>query len=782
MALNNKMAMPIVRGIIMKSKFSVVALVPALALFAMVDVQAQEGLALEEIIVTAQKREQSLQDVPVSVTAITGDQIHEGGITGVMDVAMETPNFTMTQFNIGEPQYFIRGIGTTLDSAGADPAVATFIDEVYIGRAGGGSMDLYDLERIEVLRGPQGTLFGKNVVGGAISVTTRKPTEEFEGKFGVTAGNYGAIGIRGLVSGAISDNVNGSFSFASRQRDGYVDNVVDGKEYHDEDSLSFRGQLAFAPTDTMDVRLIADYSDDDQAGNCRNVNNTDLNDPFGLSVPLYDPVIAAQTGGDIRKCASSLGAFQKREIRGLTARINWELENSTLTSITAYRDTDYSWSEDLAALPVGLTTFNLIDAADEESDQISQEFRLTSAGDGDIDWLVGAFFMRENVDRAENFVGSWGPPFAAQGFVLLDGDIVFAQDNETTSTAVYGQVDWHINDSFHWSVGGRFAKDDKEITQSLINLEDPAFDSAVLSGLLGVPVNLVVLGIPANGPTELLTFIGTGDPSALNGPYSAQASDDWSEFVPSTSLSWHFGDNNLLYFTASKGYKSGAYVAQRTTAETAVVPLEPEFATNFELGLKTEFWDNRMRLNATVFTMDYEDLQVFRLVGSLLVGANAEATTSGLELDVTALLSENWIVSASYGYLDAEYDTFISGDDDLSGNTLPRSAENSFSVNSNYIFDLNGGSTIDFALSYTHKGDYFGEVSNSPASKEDGFGLLNASFGWTSADERWEAVAWGKNITDEEYRIHSIVSNVSGTVDLWNMPATYGLTVNYSFQ
>jgi iron complex outermembrane receptor protein len=407
---------------------------------------------------------------------------------------------------------------------------------------------------------------------------------------------------------------------------------------------------------------------------------------------------------------------------------------------------------------------------------------LTSTGDGNVEWLVGAFFMEENVDRAENFVGSWGPPFAALGFSLLDGDIVFAQDNETTSTAIYGQLDWHINDSFHWSVGGRFAKDEKKITQRLINKEDPAFDSALASAILGTPVSVVVLGIPANGPGEFTGYLGSGgDPSFLNGPYSANASDDWSEFVPSTSLSWHFGDNSLLYFTASKGYKSGAYVAQRTTAETAVIPLEPEFATNFEVGLKTEFMDNRVRLNATVFTIDYEDLQVFRLVGSLLVGANAQATSSGLELDLTALLSENWIVSASYGYLDAEYDTFISGSDDLSGNTLPRSAENSFSFNSNYVFDLSGGSTIDFAVNYAHKGDYFGEVSNSPASKIDAYGLLDASLGWTSADERWEAVAWGKNVTDEEYRIHSIVSNVSGTVDLWNMPATYGLTVNYSF-
>ncbi len=755
--------------------------IPVVALLAAGNASAQDSAVLEEITVTAQKREQSLQDVPLSVTAIGGDDIFEGGITSFLDVAMQTPNFTMTQFNIGEPQYFIRGIGTTLDSAGADPAVATFIDEVYVGRAGGSSMDLYDLDRVEVLRGPQGTLFGKNVVGGAISIHTTKPSDEFISKIGLTVGNYDAIAVRGLISGSISDTVNGSFSFSKRERGGYVENVVDGTDYHDEDNISFRGQLAFAPSDATEIRLIADWSDDDQNGNCRNVNNLSLNDPLGLAV-VYPPVIDASTGGDIRKCASSLGAHQKREIGGLTARIDWDLTNSTLTSITAYRETDYSWSEDLAAMPLGDTPFNLIDAAVEESDQISQELRLTSSGDGSVDWLVGAFFMEENVERAENFVGSFGPPIAAQGFALLDGDIIYAQENKTTSTALYGQVDWHISDSFSWSIGGRYAKDDKEITQELINLEDPAFDSALLSALLGFPVNMVILGIPANGPGELLTFIGTGDPSVLNVPYAASASDNWSEFVPSTSFSWRFADNNLVYFTASKGYKSGAYVAQRTTPETAVVPLEPEFATNFEIGLKTQFADNRVRLNASVFTIDYTDLQVFRLVGSLLVGASADATSSGLELDMTALLNDNWVVKASYGYLDAKYDKFISGGDDFKGNTLPRSADSSFSINSNYTFNLNGGSTIDFGLNYTHKGDYFIEVSNSPASKEDGFNLLNASLGWASADGSWEAVAWGKNITDEEFRTHSIISNIAGTVDLWNMPATYGLTVNYSFK
>ncbi len=223
---------------------------------------------------------------------------------------------------------------------------------------------------------------------------------------------------------------------------------------------------------------------------------------------------------------------------------------------------------------------------------------------------------------------------------------------------------------------------------------------------------------------------------------------------------------------------------KRTLLRMPTVALEPENATNFELGVKTEFADNRVRLNASVFTIDYQDLQVFRLVGSLLVGANAEATSSGLEIDLTALVNENWVVNASYGYLDAEYDKFVdtaTGDDLFTGNVLPRSSENSFSINSNYTFDLGGGSTIDWSVNYTQKGDYFHEVANSDESKEDGYGLLNSSLAWTSASGDWEVVAWGKNITDEEFRTHTIVSNIAGTVDLWNMPPTYGLTVNKTF-
>lgn len=751
--------------------------------------QAQTPV-LEEVIVTAQKRAQSLQDVPVSVSAISGDVIREGMITSMQDVALQTPNFTMTQFNIAEPQYFIRGIGSTLDSAASDSAVATFIDEVYIARPGGGSTDLFDLERIEVLRGPQGTLFGKNVVGGAISMFTQRPSQEFEASISGSVGDRDLGVLKGRVTGPLTDTLAGKLVAQTRQQDGFVENVMDGNEYQDQDNQSARGQLLWDAADNLSVLLGADWSTDDANGNCRNVNNLTLNDPLGLA-GVYPAVIQETTGGDIRKCASTAEAYQKRDIYGSLLRVDWGIGDATLTSITAYREMDYEHSEDLAAMPEGLTPFNLVDGVEEDSDQFSQELRLASSGEGKLNWLVGAFYMEENVDRKETFIGSFGPPLVPGTAVLLDGDITFTQDAQTTSYAAFGQLDYAFNEQWSVSVGSRYTYDEKDIKQGMVNNEDPAFDTAVLAGALGVPPSVieaifapeeaVILGIPANAPGNLAEFAATGDTSLLAFPYETKADDDWNKVTSSASINWNYSENGMLYVAFAQGYKSGAFVSAVTNPEAAAVPLEPEEADSWEVGLKSEFLDNRLRVNASVFTMDYSDLQVFRLVGSLLVGANAEATSEGLELDITGLVTENWTLQANYAYLDATYDTFDDGAVDFSGNNLPRAPEDSFFVRSSYRTPLPGGSEIDWVASYAYTGSFYHDASNIQAAKEDSYGVIDASATWTSPQDNWMVSVWGRNLDDEEYRVHTIISNIAGTVDVWGEPRTYGATVQYNF-
>ena len=751
--------------------------------------QAQAPV-LEEVLVTAQKRSQNLQDVPVSVSAISGDQIREGLVSSMDDVALRTPNFSMTQFNIGEPQYFIRGVGSTLDSAASDAAVATFIDEVYIGRPGGGSTDLYDLARVEVLRGPQGTLFGKNVVGGAVSLYTKRPAREFEGSVSGTYGDYDMGVVQGMVNGPITDTVAAKLVGQYKQRDGYTENVLDGKDYQDQDNKSVRGQLQYDPADNLSILLGADWSKDDVNGNCRNANNLDLNDPLGLA-GFFPPVIDATTKGDIRKCASSADAFQKREVSGGLLRVDWGVADATLTSITAYREMDYKHLEDLAGLPQGSIPANLVDSVKENSDQFSQELRLASAGDGKLNWLVGAFYMEENVDRKEQFLGTFGPPLTRGFFPLIAGDIDFTQKAKTTSYATFGQIDYAFNEQWSVSVGSRYTYDKKDITQGLVNLEDPTFDTAYMAGLFGIspaevqamfaPQEAVVLGIPANGPANVGAFAATRNTSLLVFPYKIKADDDWNKVTSSASLNWNYSEDSMLYLSFAQGFKSGAFVSSVNDPQAAAVPLEPELADSWELGLKSEFFDNRLRVNASVFTMEYKDLQVFRLVGSLLVGANAKATSEGVELDITGLLTENWTLSANYAYLDATYDTYEDGAVDFSGNTLPRAPEDSFFAQSSYRTPLPNGSEIDWIVSYAYSGAFYFDPNNSQASKEGSYGVIDASATWTSPQGQWSVTAWGKNLDDEEYRVHSITSNIAGTVDLWGPPRTYGGTVKYSF-
>jgi iron complex outermembrane receptor protein len=468
------------------------------------------------------------------------------------------------------------------------------------------------------------------------------------------------------------------------------------------------------------------------------------------------------------------------------------MDFATFTSLSAYREMEYDHLEDLAGLPSGVTPFNLIDTVQEDSDQFSQEFRLTSNSDGSLEWLVGAFYMEENVDRAESFVGGFGFPLSQDPVVaLLDGDITFLQDAETTSYAAFGQMTWHFAEQWSLTVGARYSYDEKEITQGLANNEDPAFDTALLAAALGVPPvvieaifapeEAVVLGIPANGPSNLGEFAGTGDTSVLAFPFSVDADDDWDEVTTSASLNWNYNDDGMLYFSFAEGYKSGAFPGQAPFPGQAVIPLEPESATNYELGVKSEFLENRLRVNASVFYTDYEDLQVFQLVGSLLVSGNAQATSEGFELELTGLLTDNWTVTANYAYLDAEYDEYILGDSNFKGNSLPRAAEDSYYVRSSYIIPMNGGSEFDLVVSYAYTGDFYFEAANSPATLEDGYGLIDASLSWRSANGSWNVSAWGKNLDDEEYRIHSIVGNVAGTVDIWGPPRTYGMTLDYFF-
>lgn len=315
-------------------------------------VAMSQASALEEVIVTAERRAQDAQDVPLALTIIDGSAISPAGISSISDVALKTPNLTYTQFNIGEPQLFLRGLGTTIDSAGADPTVSVFIDDVYVGRSAGATSDLYDLERIEVLRGPQGTLYGRNVTGGAISIVTKKPSREYQAKLGATAGNYGLTIFRGLIDGPLGENMAGNLSFSKRDRNGYAYSNISGQGLDDADNLSLRGKLLWDISDNTEVLLGFDYSTDDTNGRCRDLtkldNPADEQNAGGAFTGVLKQVKVDTNSEDPRTCALTIEQYAERDVFGLSARVQMELANDlSLTSITAYRELEYSWLQEL---------------------------------------------------------------------------------------------------------------------------------------------------------------------------------------------------------------------------------------------------------------------------------------------------------------------------------------------------------------------------------------------------------------------------------------------------
>ena len=707
--------------------------------------QGGGGAVLEEITVTAERREQSLQEVPIAITAFSGDLINEGGITRMEDIALRTPNFKMTSFNTAESQLYLRGIGSSLDGPASDPSVAVFIDDVYVGRPSGASTDLYDLERIEVLRGPQGTLYGRNAAGGAVNIFTKRPQQEFEAKAGLTVGDYSLVNFRGYVNGPISDLVAGKLTANVRTRDGYAKNVTTGQDLEDDDTKSIRGQLLITPSDTVDVLVGFDYTDIDNSGNNRFLTNFDV--PPVFPGAFTDPQSAeiATFGNDPRK--SNHDEIQKsdKKLMGLMARVDAELSWATLTSITAYRESESSWFQALVPLlsnrAGGSGIFEVDDGADQEADQVSQEFRLAGETDN-LNWVAGLFYFKENVSKSERFITYWGPGTAPFG----DGDVTFNMDAKTKSYAAFGQFTWNMTDVVALTLGARYTDDEKE-------QDSVAVSNIPITGVWGIPL----------GPA--------------GSPYSTTGKESWDKVTYRASLDWDITDDHMLYLTYSEGFKSGAFNSHTPSPLIAAVPLLPESATNYEIGAKTQWLDDRLRFNITYFDLEYVDLQTWSLQNFVLVADNAAADVSCVETEFTAVFTENFSVSGSYATMDHEFT-----DGANVGNKLTRAPETTWTLAANLAIPFESGAGLDLMASSSYTDEFYFELTNDLRGLEPDVTVVDASIRFTSAGERWDVMLWGKNLSDELYAVHHINGSFGGATKIWGPPRTYGVTFNHRWE
>lgn len=688
------------------------------------------NLSLEEVTVTAQRKSQNLQSVPIAVSAFGEDAMERGNMLDVEDVSAMTPGFSLSSYNPVTPQPYIRGVGTNSSSVGDDASVGVFIDEVYAGRAGGYRADMFDVERVEVLRGPQGSLYGRNVAGGAVNVITKNPTDTFEAKAKVTGGNYNLQEFRGMLSGPIADSVNGRIAISQRTRDGWIENVASGSELADQDNLSARGKLAVVVGDRTDLLLSADYSRDDLNGSgARSI--TGYANVFGVEHP---------TENQADKVDLFVDGYAEREMHGASAKLTHSLETVDLVSITAYRAQEYAFNDDLMGAYLAPAGVGMTNDAEEDSSQFTQELRVQSAGSEALEWTAGLYFFKEEVNRVESFDSSL--VYDLMGYPGLSSRPVWDASNETTSYALFGEATYHFTPAWSATVGGRYTYDQKDFASS------------------------------ATGGPDLFGFLSEN--------YAVTADKNWKKFTPKATVTYTTENADIVYATVSQGYKAGGFNGIAATEQGATVAFDPENATNYELGFKTNLLGQRVRLNGAVFYLDYTDLQSFTvdLESGQVKTATGDAEIRGVELEASAFLWEGLLLALNYGYTDSEYVRFESNPD-IVGNALARTPEHSASASLNYEWMLGNGSAINFNTNVMYQDKVFYSVSNVDTASDDARTLVNANATWDNY-AGLKVSLWGKNLTDEAYVVHAFDQSGMGFA-IMGEPMTWGVSVSREF-
>ncbi len=699
---------------------------------------AQGAAKIEEVIVRAQKRSENLQVVPVAVTAFNAKSLEDIQAYDVSDLANRAPGLMFQQSTPVSQELSIRGIGTIGEfGASVDPSVATFMDEIYIGRMGVATMDFFDIDRIEVLRGPQGTLFGKNVVGGAISVHTAQPEHESSSRIRLGYGNYQSSLVSGHVNGSLTDGMAGRLSAHYRdRREGYGYNAYLDEEIETWSAYALRGQLLFDGWETLEVLVRADLSHDDGDGKGRRA----FDDPF---TPGNGGVSSWYPDDDVRKIYNVNKQGHDRDVWGTSAEINWELGAGTVTSLTGYRKADSTNILDQFSAPVPPASAASYLVFNEDYEAFSQELRFASTDEGRLTWIAGLYYLNEQTQSDDdNFSG----PFWLGGPAV---NYHYLNINETVNFGVFGQASWQLTDTISLTAGARYTVDDKEYETT---------------GTV----------IPIGG--------GSGAPNILTSYPTQNMSESWDRVTPKFDINWQVSDDVFLYASANNGFKGGGWQGKPASEATARTEFEPEVAWSYEIGAKTEWFDNRFRANVAAFHVDYEDLQVlqvYALCVCLVVSNAGDAQITGVEVETQAVLTENFSIWFSGSYMDTEYVDYIDGlGRDFSGNTMHRTPEVQFYVGTEYEIPQVGPWDLSFMVDYRWQDEIYWSVNNT--NTEDDYGLLGARLSYASPDGRYSVSLWGKNLTDEEYRDRA--SAIFGD-EYSNMgaPRFYGVDLVMSF-
>ncbi|QIG78763.1 TonB-dependent receptor [Stakelama tenebrarum] len=686
------------------------------------------------IVVTAQRRSENLQDVPVTVTVFNAEQIAEARIQQIDDVVTRTPGLSFDNFPASQPRLYIRGIGSSDRGAAGDPSSAVFVDDIYMGRPSAIAFDAFDIERIEVLKGPQGTLFGRNVVGGAINVITKKPDiDRVDAAAELTYGNYERLDAAAMINVPFARNTGAvRLSGAYRSHDGYSWNPYLGERIDDQDTLTGRFQIYGEPAYNFRFHFTIDGTRDRFSGPANHTLELDTSDPLhNFYTSNFDPdtTYGSQVG------------YQDRDTWGIRSELSYDFSFATLTFLGSYRDVDYGNRYDLdggnpdPASP-GYNQIAISGGDDETNELSSQEVRLSSLPDSDFTWVAGFYHYHQETDRSNTF------NLDAAAVAPIPLTEIYDQYAKVDSIAVFGDVSLPLTDQLTVFGGVRYSRDDKTArvrnTDSMVPIRGDEF------------------------------FDVTGDATFDDLTYRAGV-----EFRPAR--------RHMFYASISRGFKSGGFPDTPANAADAATPFEPETAIQYEIGQKSTFLDGLMIWNNTFYYLDYTNLQTVQIVNGLSVTSNAgKATIKGYETQLDVMPFDGFQLSASYAYTDAKFDEYFEGGQDYSGNTISRAPKHKVTISPSYTYSLLSGIAVTAAVDYRYTSRMFDDNSNQPPEIRDATNFVDARLIIDGIADRFSLSLWGKNLTDERTRTFQGVF-LGANFGAFSPPRTYGATLSWEY-
>jgi iron complex outermembrane recepter protein len=728
---------------------------------------------IEEIIVTARKREERLQDTPISITAFSAQDIEARSIHELSDIGAFTPNMEITPGAVNggnSAQVFIRGVGQLDWMVTGDPGVGIYVDGVYLARTVGGILDLVDIERIEILRGPQGTLYGKNTIGGAINLVTSLPDGELDGYAEVTTGRYDRMDFKGSIEFPIvSDQLSAKLSVVSNNRDGYGKRLADGGELGDEESLSGRGILRWLPTENLEVILSIDGTKSRESMTSRDLVAVVPTPTMGLYTLLtgpYDEQFLTESPYDTFGTGSN---FNELDVWGASITATWDFDNGSFKSISSYRELESASGLDPDGSPK-----DVIDEVDlVDQNQFTQEIQwISTAFDERLDWLIGAFYSQEDakaildvkilselypaLEALPGAVIPLGPPGSGAPILggagnpfnaILDLDVFNFNDVEVESYAVFGHGTFQLTEQFSITAGARYTHEKKKYNLFAIHRRSNTF---------AVP--------------------------------ESEVSESWDAFSPKVGLEYQWTSDLMTYVSATRGFKSGGFNG-RPAASNGIQPFDPETLWSYEIGVKSQWFDDRLQMNAAAFFNNYKDIQlkIDTLDGNgnfaTFIENAAKAEVMGFELEFIARLAPGLDIMGGLGLLDAEYTKVKPGAEVTKDHEFTETPKRSFNIAAQYEFPMFGIGSMSFRTDYSNKSKVYHNTINTEEVAQNAVGLLNMRLTFEETEGKWVVALFGTNLTDKKYIMAGtgVMESLGFAEAIYSRPREWGLSFKYHF-